>query len=44
MLTIPLEFGEVQEELGLRFQGGFMVSVKNPASAKPPQKPEFPKE
>jgi hypothetical protein len=49
MLTIPSELGEVQEELGLRSQGSFMVSVKNPerpgpASTRLPQKPEFPKE
>ncbi|OCK94322.1 uncharacterized protein K441DRAFT_660151 [Cenococcum geophilum 1.58] len=49
MLTIPSELGEVQEELGLRSQGSFMVNVRNPerpgpASARLPQKPEFPKE
>ena len=49
MLTIPSELGEAQEELGLRSQGSFMVSVKNserldPASARLPQKPEYPKE
>lgn len=43
MLTIPSELCEVQEELGLRSQGSFMVSVKNPerpgpASARLPQK------
>lgn len=46
MLTIPSELGEAQEELGLRSQGSFMVSVKNserldPASARLPQKPEY---
>jgi len=49
MLTIPSKLGEIQEELGLRSQGSFLVSVKNPersgpASARLPQKPEFPKE
>lgn len=48
MLTIPSKLGEVQEELGLRSRGGFVVSVKNPekpgpASARLPQKPDFPK-
>lgn len=49
MLTIPSEPGEVQEELGLRSQGSFAISVKNPtrkgpANASLPQGPEFPKE
>ena len=48
-LTIPSNIGEVQEDLGLRSQGSFIISVKNPersgpASASLPQKPEFPKE
>lgn len=48
-ITIPSETGEVQEDLGLRSQGSFVISVKNPerpgpASATLPQGPEFPKE
>jgi hypothetical protein len=48
-LTIPSDIGEVQEDLGLRSQGSFVISVKNPersgpASASLPQKPKFPKE
>ncbi|KAB2574120.1 Neurofilament medium polypeptide [Lasiodiplodia theobromae] len=49
MLTIPTEIGDVQKELGLRNQGSFVMSVKNPerkgpASAQLPQGPNFPKE
>lgn len=49
MLTIPQELGEVQEEMGLRSKGSFVISVKNPerkgpASAQLPQSPELPKE
>ncbi|KAF2807864.1 tetrapyrrole biosynthesis, uroporphyrinogen III synthase [Mytilinidion resinicola] len=49
MLTIPSEPGEVQEELGLRSQGSFAISIKNPtrkgpANASLPQGPDFPKE
>lgn len=48
-LTIPAELGEVQEDLGLRSQGSFIISVKNPkrsgpASAQLPKSPEFPEE
>lgn len=47
--TIPSEMGEVQQDLGLKDRGSFIISVKNPersgpASAQLPQKPEFPKE
>lgn len=47
--TIPSELGEVQEDLGIKSQGSFQISVKNPersgpASASLPQKPEFSKE
>ncbi|KAH7363679.1 hypothetical protein BKA66DRAFT_611826 [Pyrenochaeta sp. MPI-SDFR-AT-0127] len=47
--TIPSELGEVQQDLGIKPQGSFIISVKNPersgpASAQLPQKPEFPKE
>jgi uroporphyrinogen-III synthase len=48
-LTIPSDIGEVQEDLGLRSQGSFIISVKNPersgpASARLPEGPGFPKE
>ncbi|CAO2654407.1 Nn.00g111400.m01.CDS01 [Neocucurbitaria sp. VM-36] len=47
--TIPAELGEVQEDLGIKTQGSFIISVKNPersgpAAAQLPQKPDFPKE
>lgn len=47
--TIPTSLGEVQEDLGIKDQGSFIVSVKNPersgpASASLPQKPDFSKE
>lgn len=47
--TIPSEIGEVQQDLGIKNQGSFVISVKNPersgpASAQLPQKPDFPKE
>jgi uroporphyrinogen-III synthase len=47
-LTIPTELGEVQEDLGLRSQGSFVISVKNPerggpANARLPQGPDYPK-
>lgn len=47
--TIPSEIGEVQEDLGIKDQGSFIISVKNPersgpASASLPQKPNFSKE
>jgi uroporphyrinogen-III synthase len=47
--TIPSELGEVQEDLGIKDQGSFIMSVKNPersgpASAQLDQKPGFPKE
>ncbi|KAF1979942.1 tetrapyrrole biosynthesis, uroporphyrinogen III synthase [Bimuria novae-zelandiae CBS 107.79] len=48
-ITIPSEIGEVQEDLGLRSQGSFVISVKNPERGGPsyanlPQGPDFPKE
>ncbi|KAF2876793.1 tetrapyrrole biosynthesis, uroporphyrinogen III synthase [Massariosphaeria phaeospora] len=48
-LTIPSELGEVQEDLGLRSQGSFVISIKNPerpgpANARLPEGPGFPKE
>ncbi|KAF1916380.1 hypothetical protein BDU57DRAFT_538689 [Ampelomyces quisqualis] len=47
--TIPSDLGEIQEDLGIKDQGSFIISVKNPersgpASASLPQKPEFSKE
>ncbi|KAF2711631.1 tetrapyrrole biosynthesis, uroporphyrinogen III synthase [Pleomassaria siparia CBS 279.74] len=48
-LTIPSELGEVQEDLGLKSQGSFIISVKNPERSSPantrlPDPPKFPKE
>lgn len=48
-ITIPSVIGEVQEDLGLKSQGSFVISVKNPerpgpASANLPEGPDFPKE
>jgi uroporphyrinogen-III synthase len=47
--TIPSDLGEIQQDLGIKDQGSFVISVKNPersgpASASLPQKPDFPKE
>jgi hypothetical protein len=47
--TIPSELGEVQDDLGIKDQGSFIISVKNPersgpAQAQLPQKPDFPQE
>ncbi|KAF2173432.1 hypothetical protein M409DRAFT_61843 [Zasmidium cellare ATCC 36951] len=49
MLTIPMEIGEVQKDVGIADKGSFVLSLKNPeasgpANAQLPQKPEFPKE
>ena len=48
-LTIPSNLGEIQEDLGLRAQGSFIISVKNPERAGPantnlPEAPQFSKE
>lgn len=48
-LTIPSEPGEVQQEIGLREKGSFVMSAKNPerkgpANARLPEGPELPKE
>lgn len=48
-ITIPSDLGEVQEDLGIRSQGSFVISVKNPERAGPantnlPESPDFPKE
>lgn len=47
--TIPSDLGEIQKDLGIKDQGSFIISVKNPersgpASAQLPQKPDFSKE
>ncbi|KXH66564.1 hypothetical protein CSAL01_10738 [Colletotrichum salicis] len=47
MLTLPSDLGEVQKELGLKEQGSFILSTKNPykkgpANASLDQTPEFP--
>ncbi|KAK2775762.1 hypothetical protein CKAH01_12718 [Colletotrichum kahawae] len=47
MLTLPSNIGEVQEELGLKEQGSFILSTKNPnksgpANASLPENPDYP--
>ncbi|KAF2819523.1 tetrapyrrole biosynthesis, uroporphyrinogen III synthase [Ophiobolus disseminans] len=47
--TIPSDLGELQEDLGIKDQGSFIISVKNPERSGPaasqlPQKPDFSKE
>lgn len=49
MLTIPQEPGEMQEDVGIRSKGSFVMSLKNPevkgpANATLPQTADFPKE
>ncbi|KAI0130381.1 hypothetical protein BJ170DRAFT_593893 [Xylariales sp. AK1849] len=49
ILTLPHELSEVQEEIGLRKQGSFILSTRNPeyeapAYARLPQDPDFPPE
>ncbi|GAB7344399.1 hypothetical protein MBLNU457_2253t2 [Dothideomycetes sp. NU457] len=49
MLTIPKEVGELQEDIGIRPQGSFVISLKNPESKGPanaalPTKPDWPSE
>lgn len=49
MLTIPREPGDVQRDMGIRNQGSFVLSLKNPtakgpANASLPQGPGFPQE
>ncbi|GAB7348356.1 hypothetical protein MBLNU459_g6798t1 [Dothideomycetes sp. NU459] len=49
MLTIPQQPGEMQEDVGLRSKGSFVLSLKNPevkgpANATLPQTADFPKE
>ncbi|KAL7787441.1 hypothetical protein V8C37DRAFT_390312 [Trichoderma ceciliae] len=48
MVTIPEKLGEVQKDLGVKEQGSFIISTKNPkypapASARLPKEPEYPK-
>ena len=48
MTTLPKELGEVQKKLGIKDQGSFILSTKNPeypgpANARLPKGPEFPK-
>lgn len=49
LLTLPEKLGEVQEEIGLKEKGSFVISTKNPkypgpANARLPNPPEYPKE
>lgn len=49
MLTIPREPGEIQEDMGIRAKGSFVLSLKNPtvkgpAYASLPEGPDFPQE
>ena len=49
MLTIPSELGEVQQDVGIKEKGSFVLSLKNPESSGPanaqlPQGPDYPKE
>ncbi|KAI9706896.1 MAG: hypothetical protein M1820_004675 [Bogoriella megaspora] len=49
LLTIPSEIGEVQEDIGLRTKGSFVISLKNPEAGGPaqatlPQQADYPKE
>jgi hypothetical protein len=49
MLTVPSTLGEVQQDIGLKEKGSFVISLKNPeapgpANASLPQKPDWPAE
>jgi hypothetical protein len=49
MLTLPEKVGEVQEEIGLKEQGSFIISTRNPKFPAPrnvqlPQEPEYSEE
>lgn len=49
MLTVPSDLGEVQQDIGLKERGSFVISLKNPESSGPanaslPQKPDWPSE
>ncbi|KAL2258745.1 hypothetical protein VTK26DRAFT_7815 [Humicola hyalothermophila] len=48
ILTLPEMLGEVQQEMGLKQKGSFIISTKNPqypgpANARLPKPPEYPK-
>ncbi|KAK1962235.1 hypothetical protein LY78DRAFT_260002 [Colletotrichum sublineola] len=47
ILTLPSDLGEVQQELGIKEEGSFILSTKNPYKSGPayaslPNKPDFP--
>jgi hypothetical protein len=49
ILTLPSELGEVQQEIGLRERGSFIISTRNPDYEAPknvalPQGPKYPQE
>lgn len=49
MLTIPSDLGEIQNDMGIRTKGTFLVSLKNPtrkgpANASLPEDPGFPQD
>lgn len=49
MLTVPSELGEVQQDIGIKEKGSFVISLKNPESSGPanaqlPQGPAWPSE
>ncbi|KAL7622719.1 hypothetical protein AAE478_006397 [Parahypoxylon ruwenzoriense] len=49
MITLPSHLGEVQTDLGLRENGSFIISTRNPAYEAPkgtslPQGPDYPRE
>lgn len=49
MLTVPSELGEVQQDIGIKEKGSFVISLKNPESSGPanaqlPQGPSWPSE
>lgn len=49
MLTVPSSPGEVQEDIGIKDKGSFVISLKNPESSGPanaqlPQGPDYPSE
>lgn len=49
MLTVPTSPGEVQDDIGIKDKGSFVISLKNPESSGPanaqlPQGPDYPRE
>lgn len=49
MLTVPTSPGEVQDDMGIKDKGSFVISLKNPESSGPanaqlPQGPDYPRE